>query len=102
MTAEQPRYGAGQPADEPKLCDGLTGVFRARWSKSAGRREPRRDHQLINRYSFEGDSTGKRIHDSPPRRLINSVRSSSNFLSPAERRGLMTTSNPAGSSRRAV
>jgi hypothetical protein len=87
------------PGSTPNAMDlnCLKCIIRTRRGKPACRRQPGRNYQLINTDDGQADDLSNRsLHNAVPRSASNSVCSSPNSLSQAERRGFSTTSKPDG------
>jgi hypothetical protein len=97
MTSEQARDGTYKSSDQTVLFYGFNSVFGTRRRESAGWRQPWREDELIGPHDFCGESLKYgQTHLSAPRRFTNSSRTCWNSISPADRRGFNTKSNPAG------
>ena len=90
VTPAQPLQSHPYAAYYPVLCNGFTHVLRASWVISAGRRQERRNKELVPSQEDDQDC----LHRANIR--PTSRHKSSNGASKTERRGLKTTDQFAG------
>src|SRR5579872_5553486 len=93
VTAEQTGDRPHQPAGYAVFLECLGCIFRARWSKTARRRQPWRDNHFVQLENSDSDGAGGNIHNPDPNRPRSSAFKSPKGLSRAERLGLITQSN---------
>ena len=96
VAAQQPRDSFGAATKETVFRDSFGSVLGACRCKTARRRQPRTNDQLVSVNCFECERLGDHAHLSAPNKPINSARNWSNGRSFADRLGFNTKSNPVG------